>query len=229
MASERRARLEFLAHDRLNEALNEVKRQSSVKTLFLGSMSHELRTPLHGILGLAELIQRKVTDAGVSHQLKLLRSAGEHLLELIGALLDVSRIDSGKLVLHPAPADLASELKTVSDLYTLRARSKGLAFEVDLRLGELLGRRRHYACPAGAAQPAGNAMKFTKRGSSFNVWELEGTFVCEVTDTGPASTRRTYRTSLTHSGRPKRLHQIPRGHGSGRPSPESSPERWAAI
>jgi signal transduction histidine kinase/CheY-like chemotaxis protein len=187
MASERRARLEYLAHDRLNEALNEVKRQSSVKTLFLGSMSHELRTPLHGILGLAELIQRKVTDAGVSHQLKLLRSSGEHLLELIGALLDVSRIDSGKLVLHPAPADLASELKTVSDLYTLRARSKGLAFEVDLRLGE--------SCWVDADitrvrqvlhNLLGNAMKFTKRGIiAFNVWELEGTFVCEVTDTGP--------------------------------------------
>ena len=187
LASERRATQEYLAHDRLYEALNEVKRQSSVKTLFLGSMSHELRTPLHGMLGLAELIQRKVTDTAVSHQLKLIRSSGEHLLELIGALLDVSRIDSGKLELHVAPADLASELKAVADLYALRASSKGLAFEPDLRLGE--------SCWVGADitrvrqvlhNLLGNAMKFTKRGViAFKGWEMGGTFVFEVTDTGP--------------------------------------------
>lgn len=187
MASERRATHEYLAHDQLSEALNEVKRQSSVKTLFLGSMSHELRTPLHGILGLSELIQRKVTDTEISHQLKLIRSSGEHLLELIGALLDVSRIDSGKLALHAAPIDLASELKAIADLYALRASSKGLAFEPDLKLGEScwveadLTRVRQVL-----HNLLGNAMKFTKRGViAFNVWELEGEFVCEVTDTGP--------------------------------------------
>ncbi len=187
MASERRAALEYLAHNRLTEALHEVKRQSSVKTLFLGSMSHELRTPLHGILGLAELIQRRVTETETSHQLKLIRSSGEHLLELIGALLDVSRIDSGKLALHPSPVDLASELKAIADLYALRASSKGLVFEPGIRLDE--------SCWAEADitrvrqvlhNLLGNAMKFTKRGVIvFNVWDSEGTFVCEVTDTGP--------------------------------------------
>lgn len=187
MASERRATQEYLVHDRLSGALNEVKRQSSVKTLFLGSMSHELRTPLHGILGLAELIQRKVTDTAISHQLKLIRSSGEHLLELIGALLDVSRIDSGKLVLHAAPVDLAAELKAIADLYALRASSKGLGFEPDLRLGE------SYWAAADLTRVRqvlhnllGNAMKFTKRGViALNVWDLGSTFVCEVTDTGP--------------------------------------------
>lgn len=187
MASQRRATLEYLAHEQLSAALNEVKRQSSVKTLFLGSMSHELRTPLHGILGLAELVQRKVSDSGVSHQLNLLRSSGEHLLELIGALLDVSRIDSGKLVLHPAPIDLAGELKMVSDLYALRASSKGLAFEVDLKLAETCW------VEADATRirqvlhnMLGNAIKFTRRGVvALSAWESDGTFVCEVTDTGP--------------------------------------------
>jgi signal transduction histidine kinase/AmiR/NasT family two-component response regulator len=187
MASERRATLEYLALDRLSEALNEVRRQSSVKTLFLGSMSHELRTPLHGILGLAELIHRKVADTETSHQLKLIRSSGEHLLELIGALLDVSRIDSGKLALHPTAVDLAGELKTLSDLYALRASGKGLAYETKLQLGD--------SCWVDADitrvrqvlhNLLGNAIKFTKRGViAFNVWEAGGTCVCEVTDTGP--------------------------------------------
>lgn len=187
LASERRATREYLAHDQLSEALGEVRRQSSVKTLFLGSMSHELRTPLHGILGLAELIQRKVTDTETSHQLKLIRSSGEHLLELIGALLDVSRIDSGKLALHAAAVDLAVELKAVSDLYALRASSKGLAYETTLQLGENcwvdadITRVRQVL-----HNLLGNAMKFTKRGViSFHAWDADGTCVCEVTDTGP--------------------------------------------
>lgn len=186
LVSERRTTREYLAHDQLNGALNEVKRQSSVKTVFLGSMSHELRTPLHGILGLTELIQRKVTDPSVSHQLKLIRSSGEHLLELIGALLDVSRIDSGKLELHPAPVDLSAELKTVSDLYTLRASSKGLAFEVNVSLGESCWVQADITRVRQVLHNLlGNAMKFTKRGViGFNVWEAGGNVVCEVTDTG---------------------------------------------
>ena len=117
----------------------------------------------------------------------LIRSSGEHLLELIGALLDVSRIDSGKLVLHAAPVDLAAELKAIADLYALRASSKGLGFEPDLRLGE------SYWAAADLTRVRqvlhnllGNAMKFTKRGViALNVWDLGSTFVCEVTDTGP--------------------------------------------
>jgi two-component system, sensor histidine kinase len=187
IASQRRATKEYLANEQLREALDEVKRQSSVKTLFLGSMSHELRTPLHGILGLTELIQREMTDVKASRHLKLIRSSGEHLLELIGALLDVSRIDAGKLELHPVAVDLALEMKTISDLYAVRASAKGLAFEVDLRLGEAcwvkadLTRMRQVL-----HNLLGNAMKFTKRGViTFSAWEQGGGFVCEVRDTGP--------------------------------------------
>ena len=187
LASQRRATQEYLAHERLSEALSEVKRQSSVKTVFLGGMSHELRTPLHGILGLTELIQRKVTDASVSHQLDLIRSSGEHLLELISALLDISRIDSGKLELHLAPVDLVVELKTVAELYALRANSKGLTFEMDLRVGDTCWVQADMTRIRQVLHNLlGNAMKFTKRGViTLSVWEVDGAFVCEVTDTGP--------------------------------------------
>lgn len=187
LASERRSTLEYVAHERLEEALNEVKRQSSVKTLFLGGMSHELRTPLHGILGLTELIQRKTSDSGVSRQLKLIQSSGEHLLELIGALLDVARIDSGKLALHPTRVDLASELKTVADLYAIRATDKGLSFEPDLQLGSSCWVEADITRVRQVLHNLlGNAMKFTKRGViAFRAWEEPGKFICEVTDTGP--------------------------------------------
>jgi signal transduction histidine kinase/AmiR/NasT family two-component response regulator len=187
LASQRRATKEYLANEQLKEALEEVKRQSSVKTLFLGSMSHELRTPLHGILGLTELIQRETSGSTVSSHLKLIRSSGEHLLELISALLDVSRIDAGKLELHPVAVDLALEFRAVAELYAVRAGSKGLAFEVELQLGE--------ACWVNADLTRlrqvlhnllGNAVKFTKRGViTFKAWEDGGSIACDVGDTGP--------------------------------------------
>ena len=81
----------------LAAALLEVKRQGAVKSLFLGTISRELRTPLHGILGLAELIRKQTSDNRlVQHRLALLESSGTHLLELIGSLLDISRIESGR-------------------------------------------------------------------------------------------------------------------------------------
>jgi two-component system, sensor histidine kinase len=206
-ASERRVTREFIAqeqlrtalHERsaalklasetstnLQEALFEVQRQSSVKALFLGTMSHELRTPLHGILGLTELALTKVEDQDVRKKLNLVTSSAEHLLELIGALLEVSRIDAGKLVLHEAPFDIAKELRTMAELYAIRAHSKGIGFEVRMPLPKSLwvhgdaGRLRQIL-----HNLLGNAIKFTKRGLvTLNVEERDRMFVFEIIDTG---------------------------------------------
>src|SRR5678816_3397335 len=98
-------------------------------------MSHELRTPLHGILGLTQLIRKQTApDPVVQHRLDLLESSGTHLLELIGSLLDISRIESGRLELRQASFDLAQELANVADLYKLRCDSKGLDFSSSLRI-----------------------------------------------------------------------------------------------
>ena len=187
LASERRITREFVAHERLADALAQVKRQSSVKTLFLGTMSHELRTPLHGILGLTELIQREVSDTKISHQLQLIRSSGSHLLELIGALLDVSRIDSGKLTLYPAPFDLSADLRNLAELYSMRADAKGVSFEATLDIGEscwVQGDATRWR--QILHNLLGNAIKFTKRGVvSLSAKEGSGTYTFVVTDTGP--------------------------------------------
>ena len=187
IASERRILAEYSALDDLASALTEVKRQSSVKTLFLGTMSHELRTPLHGILGIAEMIERETSDAKTTRNLRLVRTLGSHLLELIGALLDVSRIDSGKLQLHPAAFDLSAELKAISELYAMRATANGLGFESQLQLGDacwVLGdatRIRQIL-----HNLLGNAIKFTKRGVITFSAAVVGhdSFVFEVGDTG---------------------------------------------
>ncbi len=201
-ASERRLKREFLAHEATEEArvretrnaealaaaLLEVKRQGAVKSLFLGTMSHELRTPLHGILGLAELIRKQTSDDPlVQHRLALLESSGTHLLELIGSLLDISRIESGRLELREAPFDLAIEIANVADLYKLRCDGKGLDFSSVFRIDSpcwVLGdaaRLRQVL-----HNLLGNAVKFTKSGLVVLKVLREGEiFSFEVRDTGP--------------------------------------------
>ena len=201
-ASERRLRREFLAHEateeaRLRETCNakalaaallEVKRQGAVKSLFLGTMSHELRTPLHGILGLTQLIRKQTLgDAVVQHRLSLVESSGTHLLELISSLLDISRIESGRLELHRVSFDLAMELDNVADLYKLRCDSKGLDFSSSIRIDtpcRVLGdaaRLRQVL-----HNLLGNAVKFTKSGLVVLKVQRQGElFSFEVRDTGP--------------------------------------------
>lgn len=206
-ASERRLRSEFLAHEateeaRLREAHNaealaaallEVKRQGAVKSLFLGTMSHELRTPLHGILGLAQLIRKQTeADPVAQHRLSLLESSGTHLLELIGSLLDISRIESGRLELRQAGFDLALELANIADLYKLRCESKGLDFSSSIRID---GPCRVLGDAARLRQVLhnllGNAVKFTKSGLVVLKVRRQGeSFSFEIRDTGPGIAAR---------------------------------------
>lgn len=206
-ASQRRVLREFVASERLRRALVdrskalvlasetsenlqaaliEVQRQSAVKARFLSTMSHELRTPLHGILGLTELVLRTSREADARRKLGLVKSSAEHLLELIAALLDASRIDAGKLALHEAPFDLGKELRTIADLYAARAESKGIAFSSRIELPRACWARGD----AGRLRQVlhnllGNAIKFTQRGLvTLEVHEIEGGFRFEVGDTG---------------------------------------------
>ena len=171
----------------LEIALGQVKRQSAVKALFLGTMSHELRTPLHGILGLTELVRKQVSEPVAKHRLELIESSGTHLLELIGALLDVSRIDSGKLELHAAPFDLALELRDLSELYELRCQAKGVGFKASFGVAGTCWVRGDAARIRQVLHNLlGNAVKFIERGLiRFKVSEEAGVFVFEVADTGP--------------------------------------------
>jgi signal transduction histidine kinase/FixJ family two-component response regulator len=200
-ASEKRMRREFLAHEqtaialsdrsdalaRLEQALDQVRRQSAIKALFLGTMSHELRTPLHGILGLTELLKQQFAEPVAKHRLELIDSSGKHLLELIGALLDVSRIDAGRLELHLAPVDLEKEIRTISDLYEIRCQGKGLGFRSSIRFPHPFW---VMADPARVRQVLhnllGNAVKFTQNGLVSLTVHMQGDHCAfEVTDTGP--------------------------------------------
>ena len=193
---------EFLAHEQLSRALKlqsetaerlaktteQLRREGAVKSMFLGTMSHELRTPLHGILGITAMMRRERQDPLSHSRLSIVQAQGEHLLGLIGALLDVARIETGRLDLHPAPFDLAVEIRQLAELYRERTAGTGVAFVLEAHIPT--------ACwvSGDAARVRqvlhnllGNATKFTKQGRiTLSVTRGDGgETVCIVSDTGP--------------------------------------------
>ena len=106
---------------------------SQAKSQFLSSISHELRTPLNGVLGYAQILLR---DAGASEEqrrhLGAIESCGQHLLTLINDVLDLAKIESGRIEVRDAPCDLYGLLQSVSDIIRERADSKGLSYQLEI-------------------------------------------------------------------------------------------------
>lgn len=107
----------------------EAKAANEAKSRFLANMSHELRTPLNGILGYAQILKQRQQDEKFTAGLNIIQHSGEHLLTLIDDLLDLAKVESGKLELNPTPVHLPSFLNTITGIIETRAKEKSLAFE----------------------------------------------------------------------------------------------------
>jgi len=126
---QRRARLELLA-DRLGAARVEAEAASRAKSVFLANMSHEIRTPFHGLLGMMSLLQETPLSAQQSGYLNTAKDSANHLLTLLNDILDISKLESGKLQVVPEAVDLARLVREVEALMRVQAQSKGLALQV---------------------------------------------------------------------------------------------------
>ncbi|WP_071515285.1 ATP-binding protein [Geitlerinema sp. PCC 9228] len=102
---------------------------NEAKSRFLANMSHELRTPLNGILGYAQMLQhqRNLTETQ-QHHIEIIHTCGSHLLTLINDILDLSKVEAGKMELHPEPVRLPEFLQGVAEICSVKAEQKGLIF-----------------------------------------------------------------------------------------------------
>ena len=116
------------------EARFQAEAANQAKSAFLANMSHELRTPLNAVLGYAQLLQRDDNlTARQRKGLSTIKASGEHLLALIVDILDLARIEAGKLELTPEPVVLHRCLNLVADIVRQRADQAGLQFVLDLQ------------------------------------------------------------------------------------------------
>ena len=158
------------------------------KSQFLASMSHELRTPLNGILGYTQILDRDQTlSAKQRDGVEVIHQSAEHLLALINDVLDLAKIEAGKLELHPVEFNLPEFAHTAMEFFSPRAREKNLRLESSIapdlprvvwgdsqRLRQVL------------FNLLGNAIKFTSQGAVIFTVERSGDlFLFSVSDTGP--------------------------------------------
>ena len=108
----------------------EAEAANRAKSLFLANMSHELRTPLNAILGFSQLMARDVTATSEQKSsLGIINRSGEHLLNLINDVLEMSKIEAGKITLNEEPFDLQHLLQTIQEMFQFKTKAKGLWFE----------------------------------------------------------------------------------------------------
>ena len=134
------------------------------KSAFLANMSHEIRTPMNAIIGMAHLLRRSTLTTQQHERLNKIEAAGNHLLEIINAILDLSKIEAGKFALDEAELDAAALVRNVAILLQEKAEAKQLHLLVDADhlppclIGDPTRLRQ------AMLNFASNAVKFTERG-----------------------------------------------------------------
>ncbi len=185
----------------LQEAKKAAEAASQAKGEFLSKMSHELRTPLNAILGFTQILNRDNTlNPQQQNYLGIISRAGEHLLSLINDVLEMSKIEAGRISLNETSFDLYRLLNSLEEMFRLKAESKGLQliFERTPNLPPFI-KTDESKLRQVFINLLGNAIKFTERGGIAVRLTLETQglltegvegesapyLVCEIEDTGP--------------------------------------------
>jgi signal transduction histidine kinase len=194
-----------------NERLVELDR---MKSQFLATMSHELRTPLNSILGFTSLLREGLAgplNEEQNRQLGFVHGSGEHLLALINDLLDLSRIESGRMDVAVAPFDFATVAAEVGVSLKPLIQKKGLRLEIKMpHTLPMVGDRRK--CYQVLLNLTGNAVKFTERGHvRIDASALDGRLSASVSDTGigirPEQLRLLFEAFRQLDGTPRRVYE----------------------
>ncbi|MGO1692496.1 MAG: ATP-binding protein [Marinobacter sp.] len=143
----------------------EAEAASRTKSEFLANMSHEIRTPMNAVIGYSDLLSNSVTDPQQRNYLDAIRAGSRSLLMLINDILDLSRIEAGKMRLDYSPVSVRRLLDDVRHIFDLRAREQGITLEVsvgsDMPVAMMLDETRFRQVLFNLV---GNAIKFTHDG-----------------------------------------------------------------
>jgi signal transduction histidine kinase/CheY-like chemotaxis protein len=171
----------------LKLAMEDAKNANKAKSIFLARMSHELRTPLNAILGFTTILKKSMNaTTQEKDNLNIIKKSGEHLLNIINEILELSKIEAGKIELLAKTFDFYELIKEIEDVFSFRCEGKDLKFTINLsnnlpkmihvdeqRLRQIL------------INLLGNSLKFTKEGEiTLNIYELNNKLFFEVKDTG---------------------------------------------
>ncbi|MCB1192894.1 MAG: PocR ligand-binding domain-containing protein [Leptospiraceae bacterium] len=116
----------------LRLAKSEAEESNRAKSEFLATMSHEIRTPLNAILGFTELLSNIVSEKQHRNYLEIIYSSGKNLLTLINDILDLAKIESGKIILEPVAVNLKIFLDEIIQIFSLNAKQKNLELTLEL-------------------------------------------------------------------------------------------------
>ena len=167
---------EHIAEER-QRALLMAEHSNAAKSRFLAAVSHEMRTPLNGVLGMTELLQRSSLRPEQREQLRVVRRSALHLQTVIADLLDLSRVEFGKLRIEALPFELEDTVREVTELLRPVALEKGVALSVTfapLPFRQVVGDASRIK--QVLHNLIGNAIKFTEEGKVALVVDAEGPF-----------------------------------------------------
>ena len=179
-------------NERLEARLNATEEANRAKSFFLFNMSHDIRTPLNAIIGYTTLANAEgVTLEKKTEYLGKIEMAGHQLLDIVNDVLEMSRIENGRLELEPAPMDLAECIQETADLVRTQLESKGLGFSVECELTNRWVLCDRHLLTRVLMNLLCNAGKFTEAGGSISLGIRElppegetGRYELSVKDTG---------------------------------------------
>jgi signal transduction histidine kinase/AmiR/NasT family two-component response regulator len=183
-----------LAAEALEVAMRRAEEATRAKSNFLATMSHEIRTPMNGVLGMAALLDRQIEDPKQRAMLAVIQQSGEMLLNIINDVLDLSKIESGRLDFEAvpfAPGDLARQIAAAQGP---KAAAQGLDLRISVDAdAERLRRGDPHRLMQVLHNLVGNAVKFTEAGSVTVAVSAEpdGALAFEISDTGIGMTEDT--------------------------------------
>ena len=192
---------------KLVEARRQAESANHAKSEFLANMSHELRTPLNAVIGFSEVISNQVfgplrNDKYLEY-MKDIHSSSLHLLSIINDVLDMSKIEAGKLDLARTPLRLQSLAATASRILRERAASRGIAILPEFAAEDIVIRADERAIKQIFLNLLGNAIKFSREGGTIHLRvarEGSGTAIVEVEDHGIGMTAEEQKRALEPFG-----------------------------